>query len=1222
MNKFGKSVLALIIAVSLSLPCIMGLNFNNALTDISGEKYIKDLTSIYKEYNHIGENADKTDELAFNRIMIADYNGKLYGASKRAWDKKSKFAVLQYETRQEAEKGLAESKEDGCLSAGDGYAELIGDKCEIEPESPEKKLRMEATKGTYHPDGSNYIGTTQYIEKIGMQTDDIIVAVIDTGVMYDHSRIADRFYSHGVDLSSDAAEDAYYDTDKQGEYYGHATMVSGIIADNTPDNVKILPYKAVAFAATYATASAMISGINQAVIAGASVVSMSLSAASSQSLFGNAIDNAIEHGTVVCSSAGNSSSTISMSPANVEQNITVAALDGDTHADFTNYGSTVDFTAQGKRIRSTFPVTTTGGFARGTGTSFSTPYVAACCADLKSVNKNMSWQDVYDSLMDFVVDREDEGWDQYTGYGSPYLGDMAYTDGESYTFNIPEGTMSLTESRTYTAETQPWRRFAPHMAEVTLDDSIESIGDYEFYNMNDAVFNNLKNTYNNIGKYAFYGCSTITSFTFGLDVESVGYGAFQGIEDFVMYGYRNTAAEFNALHDGLTFVALGCNHNYYYEVIDPTKTEAGYTVYTCSVCGDQYIGEYIEPTVLKTGSCGANMTYTVYDTGKLVLDGEGDMYDYFYSNAPWMSYADSITKLVIGEHVNNISPFAFYCCKNIKKFSVDEDSNYYYQDSKNLIMKADNSLVLAISNGSYTIPENVEKLSSTAFVINMPEVITPNSNFTVNNDIVYDSSGNIVAALSSYDDTELSIEKNITIKKYAFLFTESPDIVNCDWMNAEIEDYGLGYFYDGTITRRDVTFYTGSDTKVYTYATRKGFTVNTENCGKCGDGIIWRYNYNTNKLTLTGEGDMYTYSSKSDVPWGSNLTSLKEAVISDEITYISPYSFYRAANLKKLTMPLSVRAFENDRAFQGCTGIKTLKLTYGTGYSDNYGTSDESYLYSYTPWYIARSSITDFSLDKNVKYIGSYMFRNCLAIKSLTFNSVEEIADHAFVACTNLTDVTNYCKTTVYHDYSLFSYQFGSSSQGIYENKYLHAYCDSTSKDYCVSSGVINLVPLGCDHSRSISYVGEERSCFGVKTLYHCDDCDEDYVYSYLSDGDEYDFSLNVKNLKGLNVSGATVEINGCAFGVTDENGNVSGKAVGGSYSLKILVNSSVLYEGEIAIPEQNSSALLKFRYGNYINDGAVNGKDYSVSLRGNNGDKALFDYGKLVPGESELIFE
>lgn len=1221
MNKFGKAVLALIIAVSLSLPCIIGFNYNNAFEDLSSEKYVSDLTSIYKEYDGSLESKDENDELALNRIIVADYNGKLYGCVKRAWDRKNKFAVLQYETREEAKKALKQIKSEGLTASGDGVAELIGDKCEVDADQPQASLRKSNPKGTFHPSGSEYVGTAQYIEKIGMNTDDIIVAIVDTGVMYDHPQIEDRFYSHGVDLSSDGAADAYYDTSKNGEYYGHATMVAGIVADNTPDNVKILPFKAVAFGATYATASSMISGINQAVTAGASVVSMSLSSSSSMSLFENAIDNAIEHGTLVCSSAGNSSKQISNSPANVDNNITVAALNGDSPADFTNFGRTVDFTAQGYKIRSTFPNIENGGFAKGTGTSFSTPYIAACCADIKSVNKNMSWQDVYDALLDFVVDRGDEGWDKYCGYGSPYLGNMIYTDNESYTFSIPEGTLSVTQSNDYTAETQPWRRFAPHMADVTVDESIEAIGDYAFCNMNDAVFH-MKNTYNNIGAYAFYGCNSIKSFTFGIDVENVGYGAFQGIEGFVMNGYRNTPAEFNAIHDELSFNAIGCNHNYYYEVIDPTKTEAGYTLYTCSVCGDQYVGDYIEPVVLKTGKCGADMTFTVYDTGKLVIDGEGDMYNYLYSTSPWNNYSASITKLVIGKNVNNISPFGFYYCKNIKKISVDEDSAYYYQNDKCLIKKQDNALVLAIANGVYEIPEIVEKLSATAFVMNMPERIIPNASFTVSSDLVYDSNGNIVAALPSYNAGELTIDSNTIIKEYAFLFTESPDCIYCDWINADIENFGIGYYYNGTLNKRDVTFYTGSDTKFYDYATRKGFTVNTENCGKCGDGIIWRYNYDTSKLTLTGEGDMYTYTAKSQVPWSANLTSLKEVVIADGITYISPYSFYRASSLRKLTMPFSVRAFQNDKAFQGCTSIKTLKLTRGSGISDDYGEDETSLLYSYTPWYIARNSITDFSLDPNVKYIGKYMFRNCLAINNLSFNCVEEIADHAFVACTNLIDVTNYCKTTVYHDYSLFSYQFGSSDAGVYENRYLHAYCDSTSKDYCSSNGVINFVSLGCGHSRSTSYSREERACFGVNTLYYCGDCGEEYVYSYVSDGAEYDFTLNAENLKGLAVNGAEIMINSCVFGVTDENGIVSGKAVAGTYTLKLCVKSSVLYEGEIVIPESNSNAFLKFRYGNYNNDGAVNGKDYAISLRNNVGDKALFDHGKLAENESELTVQ
>lgn len=44
---------------------------------------------------------------------------------------------------------------------------------------------------------------------------------------------------------------------------------------------------------------------------------------------------------------------------------------------------------------------------------------------------------------------------------------------------------------------------------------------------------------------------------------------------------------------------------------------------------------YAEPAVIDSGTCGAdgdNLTWTLYDTGELVIDGTGRMTDYVHSS--------------------------------------------------------------------------------------------------------------------------------------------------------------------------------------------------------------------------------------------------------------------------------------------------------------------------------------------------------------------------------------------------------------------------------------------------------------------------------------------------------------------------------------------------------------------------------------------------------------
>lgn len=1217
MNKYGKSFLALVIIFCLSLPCIAGINYNEAASDFSSEKFISELGEIYLEYNGDLSKKDKNDPLALNRLVVSDYNGKLYGCKKRAWDKKHKTGVLQYESRKDAEEAMKKIKADGFLVEGDGVAELItdGDEAMIDSEG-----ESSAEKGMFNPDASAYLGTTQFINKINMNTDEIIVATIDTGVMYDHTAIADRFYSHGVDLSGDGCEDAYYDTEETGAYYGHATRVSGIIADNTPDNVKLLPYKAVPFGMEYSSATAILTGLREATDAGADVISVSIATSGCENQIATAVANARKKGICVCASAGNSGTEVGERfPSATPGAITVTYLDSDyTVSVNSNYGSCIDFCAPGRRINSTYPLNGESTFSAASGTSFSTPFISACCACIKSVKKDLTRDEVYQTLCDFSRDLGDEGKDIYYGNGVPDLSDMVYTDGENYRYRIPEGDLDIYNSLDYTDETQPWKRFGDRLVTVNVDSSVDRIGNYAFKGMKSARFN-MKDIYDKIGSYAFSGCTQIKSYTCSINAEEIGTGAFSDIDGFILNGYRNTAAEDYAIKDNVNFNILGCKHNYKHVVYEPTKQREGYTLYTCTVCGDSYEGAYIEPIPVDTGVCGDNLTYTFYDTGRLMIEGSGNMYDYMNTPAPWADYADEIIVLQLKENVGEISPFAFYGCSSLTKFFIDEDNAVYYDYETELVKRSDSSLSLVIARDTYNVPDYVSSLDSRAFIFSSARRIE-GGGYTTEGRLVYDENGNIVMALSDWTEDSFTFDEAIRVNDYAFILTPYPSTVYCDILGAEAGEYSIGYCFDGVMTKCDVTFVTCSESNIYTYAAENEFTINVGNSGICGDDIVWRFDENSNKLTLRGSGDMYSYASRETVPWYPYLSVLTEVKIDDKITSLSDYSFNKTTRLYTLTMPLSLKAPENATVWEGCTVLRTLNLTLGSGETDEYLKEDGTKLYEYTPWYIGRYSITSFNLDKNVKHITSYAFYNCLAIKSLSFNCIEKIDEYAFIACTNLAEITNKCKTTEYEPYSVFSYRFGTTA-GYYAKKNIRAYCDSTSKDLCDSTDKITLIPIGCGHSRNTEYVRDEAvDAFITNTIYTCSDCGEEFVYSTTDAGKTV--SLSVMTKKGLPVKNAEIYLDGELFAASDDNGRAEAKTLCGEYNLTLKVHGFTLLSAPFTVGEDDVNATLKIRYANFVNDSAVNAKDYVYARNHGFNDKELFDYGKITKDDNRIIYE
>ena len=65
--------------------------------------------------------------------------------------------------------------------------------------------------------------------------------------------------------------------------------------------------------------------------------------------------------------------------------------------------------------------------------------------------------------------------------------------------------------------------------------------------------------------------------------------------------------------------------------------------------------------VLATGKCGDNVTYTIYSDMKMVISGEGEMWDNDgFENPICADYSQSIQQLIIEEGVTTISHYAFF----------------------------------------------------------------------------------------------------------------------------------------------------------------------------------------------------------------------------------------------------------------------------------------------------------------------------------------------------------------------------------------------------------------------------------------------------------------------------------------------------------------------------------------------------------------------------------
>ncbi len=276
------------------------------------------------------------------------------------------------------------------------------------------------------------------------QTDDkrvdVDVAVIDTGVDYDHP---DLNVVGGVSCKSKRRfGNATCSAGGDDDHY-HGTHVAGTIGalDNDLGVVGVAPGARIWAVKVLdsngsGSESMVVAGIDW-VAANAStieVANMSLGGAGYSQAEYDAIQGAVNAGVAFAVAAGNDSQDASgYSPASFDNALTVSALadfDGapggngaatcradedDTLANFSNFGADVDIAAPGVCITSTYPLEE-GGYGTISGTSMASPHVAGALALLASNNNPSNSGDVY-GLYNQVTGTGNYNWTDESGDG-------------------------------------------------------------------------------------------------------------------------------------------------------------------------------------------------------------------------------------------------------------------------------------------------------------------------------------------------------------------------------------------------------------------------------------------------------------------------------------------------------------------------------------------------------------------------------------------------------------------------------------------------------------------------------------------------------------------------------------------------------------------------------------------------------------------------------------
>ena len=244
------------------------------------------------------------------------------------------------------------------------------------------------------------------------------VAVIDSGCVTDHPMLLNRISPYSYDFVSGTSYISDWSEEGGG---GHGTAVAGVIADSTPSNVEILVLR-VYNENGYATSLGFANAMLYALELGVDVINMSIGVeAENDTEWDIPLRRLYRAGIPFICSAGNESNDVAtIYPAYSPYTIAVSAVDERLDfCSFSNYGTGVDFCAPGQNIVTAD--SSTGGYAIVSGTSISSPYIAAAAAYIKLLHPDYSVDQVYAVLRSYSLDLGSSGKDSSYGWGMPLI---------------------------------------------------------------------------------------------------------------------------------------------------------------------------------------------------------------------------------------------------------------------------------------------------------------------------------------------------------------------------------------------------------------------------------------------------------------------------------------------------------------------------------------------------------------------------------------------------------------------------------------------------------------------------------------------------------------------------------------------------------------------------------------------------------------------------------
>ena len=276
--------------------------------------------------------------------------------------------------------------------------------------------------GRYQAWGVSVIGADLYTNWLNSKTNlsEVTVAVLDSGINANHEVFANTTTGDRIDLTY--AHNYESNSNDLTDDNGHGTIVAGLIAESTPAVIKILPLKVLDNEGN-GRLSNVVTAIYDACLH-ASIINLSLGVNPSElgqaamQVFENALKTASDQGILLVAAAGNSRQGKVFYPASSQYAVAVSSVDYNMNFSetFSNYGDEIMFAMPGQHL-SVPRYTGVSDYSLASGTSLSTPFLAAAGALIKATYPSYNANKIIAAFQEDAIDLGETGRDKYFGYG-------------------------------------------------------------------------------------------------------------------------------------------------------------------------------------------------------------------------------------------------------------------------------------------------------------------------------------------------------------------------------------------------------------------------------------------------------------------------------------------------------------------------------------------------------------------------------------------------------------------------------------------------------------------------------------------------------------------------------------------------------------------------------------------------------------------------------------